>query len=30
VEHEPNGYEFTIRMPGLPMRYQQYHQEMVK
>ena len=25
VEHEPNGHEFTIRMPGLPMRYLQYH-----
>ena len=30
VEHDPDGFEFTIRMPGLPMRYAQYHEVMMR
>ena len=27
VSHAPEGFEFTIRMPGLPSRYRQYNRE---
>ncbi len=27
VSHMPEGHEFTIRMPGLPNRYAQFHRE---